>query len=117
MEQIRAAYMDEQPVRGGDVAETLARIEAKLATTALACERMLATTEALVGSPTTSPSGPNMLTKKELARRFGISTRTVDRWRSMGFDLGEVAISGTIRFDPKKIAQIISTQKIRRRRK
>jgi hypothetical protein len=88
----------------------------------LKLDRILANTEALIGQSTSSPpsvapaNGP-VLTKKEVARRFQISTRTLDRWRSMGLDLGEITVGGTIRFDPAKIANIITTQKVRRRRK
>jgi hypothetical protein len=89
----------------------LGEVEAKL-------DRILANTESLVGQrvASTATSTPSAFTKKELARRFQISTRTVDRWRSMGIDLGEITIGGIIRFNPDKVAAIIATQKIRRRR-
>ena len=50
-------------------------------------DRILANTEALVGQKAPSPAtlppvGSPALTKKEVARQFQISTRTVDRWRS-----------------------------------
>lgn len=85
-------------------------------------DRILANTENLIAhrlsTPETSPSNPgHLLTKKEVARRFQISTRTLDRWRSMGLDLGELMVGGTIRFDPAKIANIIATQKVKRRRR
>jgi hypothetical protein len=65
----------------------------------------------------TLSTGESALTKKEVARRFQISTRTVDRWRSMGVDLGEINVNGTPRFSPEKIANIIATQKVSRRRR
>jgi hypothetical protein len=64
-----------------------------------------------------SPRAEPALTKKEVARLFQVSTRTLDRWRSMGVDLGELTIEGTIRFDPAKVADIIATQKLRRTRR
>ncbi len=93
----------------------LGQVEGKL-------DLILARTEKLVNqhTATVADSGPangSMLTKKEVASRFQISTRTLDRWRSMGIDLGEIVVGGTIRFDPTKIANIISTQKLRRRRR
>lgn len=48
IEQIRAAYFEEQPSRGKDVAGRFARIEAKLDATAQAFEKMLEKTEALM---------------------------------------------------------------------
>lgn len=29
-----------------------------------------------------------LLTKRQVAERFQLSTRTIDRWRAMGYDLG-----------------------------
>jgi hypothetical protein len=91
------------------------QVEAKL-------DRILNNTEVLVSQPlpydaSRSPCAEPALTKKEVARLFQVSTRTLDRWRSMGVDLGELTIEGTIRFDPAKIADIIATQKVRRRRR
>jgi DNA-binding transcriptional MerR regulator len=56
------------------------------------------------------------LTKQEVAKMFQISTRTLDRWRAMGIDLGEITINGTVRFDPAKVASIIAARKAKRRR-
>jgi hypothetical protein len=68
-------------------------------------------------SPVSPLSGQEAaLTREEVARRFQITTRTLDHWRSMGIDLGEININGTPRFSPETIANIIATQKVRRRR-
>jgi hypothetical protein len=93
----------------------LAGIEAKL-------DQILDNTTTLVRQQTQTsrasvPTGEGAaLTKQEVAQRFQISTRTLDRWRSMGIDLGEININGTPRFNPEKVATIIATQKVRRRR-
>jgi hypothetical protein len=121
MEQLRADFLDVQPDAVSDVAGRLARIEAKLDATAQACEKMLANTEALVGhnpdSPPSLSSGGRMLTKQEVARCFQITTRTLDRWRALGYDLGEIVIQGTVRFDPGKVNDIVRTNKIKKHRR
>jgi hypothetical protein len=66
---------------------------------------------------TTDPPPAATLTKQGVAKMFQISTRTVDRWRAMGIDLGEININGTVRFDPSKVANIIATRKVKRRRR
>ena len=38
------------------------------------------------------------------------------RWQSMGIDLGDISI-GIVRFTPDKVAAIIATQMVKRRRK
>ena len=43
-----------------------------------------------------------MLTKAELADMYGISVRTVDRWRDAGMP---VAVYRPVRFDPEAVAK------------
>ena len=48
-------------------------------------------------------------TKQELAERLGLHTRTIDRMRSKGIDLGEVRLHDRAvpRFDPAKVEAAI----------
>ena len=50
-----------------------------------------------------------LLTKSEVAARLSKSTRTIDRMRGMGIDLGEVRLHdrATPRFDPAKVEAAI----------
>lgn len=52
-----------------------------------------------------------LLTKQELAAVLNTSTRTIDRMRARGFDLGEVRLHdrATPRFDPAKVEAAIRT--------
>lgn len=59
----------------------------------------------------------NLLTKREVAKRFAITTRTIDRLRAAGYDLGVLKLpGGSVRFDPTKIEEIIRSRQLRRRR-
>ena len=51
-----------------------------------------------------------LLTKSEVAAMLNKSTRTIDRMRDMGIDLGEVRLHdrATPRFDPAKVQAAIS---------
>ena len=53
-----------------------------------------------------------LLTREELARLLNVSTRTVNRWRAMGLDLGEVRAHPLAlpRFDPEKVRQAIGSR-------
>jgi hypothetical protein len=42
------------------------------------------------------------LTKKELAGKLKLSTRTIDRHRASGLDLGAIKIGHRIRFDQER---------------
>ena len=46
-----------------------------------------------------------LMTRGELARFFDVSTRTLDRWRAMGVDLGEYRAHprAVPRFDSEKV--------------
>ena len=39
-----------------------------------------------------------LISKKEFARRLGVSTRTIDRWRAWGKNIGEVKLGKIVRF-------------------
>lgn len=60
-----------------------------------------------------------LMTREELARFMNISTRTVDRWRSMGLDLGEIRAHPLAlpRFDPEKVQQSIQAGSFRKSKK
>lgn len=58
-----------------------------------------------------------LITKSELAKLLNTSTRTIDRWRSAGIDLGEVKTPGTPRFNPVKVKTMIDAGVIGRKRK
>jgi hypothetical protein len=62
-----------------------------------------------------------LLTREELSRLLNVSTRTLDRWRSTGLDLGEVRVHSLAmpRFDPEKVSQCIragASPKVKKRR-
>ena len=42
------------------------------------------------------------LTRKQAADRFRVTTRTIDRWRSLGL-IRAVAIGGVVRFRPEDL--------------
>ena len=56
---------------------------------------------------------PSLLTKKELAALLNTSTRTIDRMRARGMDLGEVRLheKALPRFDPEKVLNAIRAGK------
>lgn len=60
----------------------------------------------------------NLLTKVELAQLLNLSTRTIDRLRASGFDLGEVRMSPNSfpRFDPEKVQDAIFLGKFLKKR-
>ncbi|HQZ64571.1 MAG TPA: hypothetical protein PLY87_05825 [Planctomycetaceae bacterium] len=39
-----------------------------------------------------------LMMKKEVAYMLKVSTRTVDRWRAMAVDLGEIKVGNQVRF-------------------
>lgn len=50
----------------------------------------------------------NWLNKKEVAKRLGMSERTIDRFRSAGYDLGEKKLpTGTVKFRQSVIESIL----------
>ena len=60
-----------------------------------------------------------LLTKAELAAMLNTSTRTIDRLRSAGVDLGEVRLSPISypRFDPAKVSRQIIAGKFKKKKK
>jgi excisionase family DNA binding protein len=48
-----------------------------------------------------------LLTKKELASLFKISTRTIDRWRATRLDLGAIKIGNVVRFHREKVEMLL----------
>ena len=57
-----------------------------------------------------------LMTRNELAKLLNVSTRTVDRWRSAGLDLGEFRAhpQALPRFDPEKVRQAIESSRFRK---
>jgi excisionase family DNA binding protein len=47
-----------------------------------------------------------LLTKQQLANECQVSTRTVDRWRSMG-QIRCVKVGGVVRFRPEDVAAFL----------
>ena len=60
-----------------------------------------------------------LLTKSEVAEMLNKSTRTIDRMRGMGIDLGEVRLHdrATPRFDLAKVAAAISAGKFSKKKR
>jgi predicted site-specific integrase-resolvase len=59
----------------------------------------------------------NLMTKRDVAKRLAITTRTIDRLRAAGYDLGVLKLpGGAVRFDPQKIEEIIRVRQLRRQR-
>jgi len=60
-----------------------------------------------------------LMTREELSRFLNVSTRTVDRWRAMGVDLGEVQAHSHAapRFNPSKVVQAVADGGFGTRRK
>jgi hypothetical protein len=58
-------------------------------------------------------------TKQELAERLGKHTRTIDRMRARGIDLGEVRLHdrATPRFDPAKVEAAIHAGKFNKKKR
>jgi hypothetical protein len=54
-----------------------------------------------------------LLTKRQAAAVFQVSTRTIDRWRSLNLDLGSVKIRHTVRFSQAKIQKLLNSPKRR----
>jgi phage terminase Nu1 subunit (DNA packaging protein) len=54
-----------------------------------------------------------LMTRDELAKLLNVSTRTVDRWRAEGLDLGEFRAHPRAlpRFDPEKVRQAIASSR------
>jgi excisionase family DNA binding protein len=50
-----------------------------------------------------------LLTKKEVGERLGVSTRTVDRLRSIG-KLPAVKFGGVVRFRPADVDRLVNRQ-------
>jgi transposase len=56
-----------------------------------------------------------LLTKRQIAQHFQVSTRTIDRWRAMGIDLGVIKTpGGAVRFNPVKLESTIRAGKFKR---
>lgn len=47
-----------------------------------------------------------LLTKKEVAEKFGVTTRTVNRWRNRGL-LKAVVVGRVVRFRPDDVEAVI----------
>ena len=60
-----------------------------------------------------------LLTKGEVAAMLNKSTRTIDRMRGMGIDLGEVRLHerATPRFDPAKVEAAIQAGKFSKQKR
>jgi DNA-binding transcriptional regulator LsrR (DeoR family) len=60
-----------------------------------------------------------LLTKRELAEVLSLSTRTIDRLRARGIDLGEVRLHdrATPRFDPAKVQAAIQAGKFGKKKR
>lgn len=57
-----------------------------------------------------------LLTKKEVAKILGVSTRTIDRYRAMNFDLGVVSMpGGGVRFDASRIQIAVESGRFTKR--
>ncbi len=56
-----------------------------------------------------------LLTKRQAADLFRVSTRTIDRWRSRNLDLGAVKIHNTVRFSRVKLEKLIDARSRRQR--
>lgn len=48
-----------------------------------------------------------LLSKKQVAEKLAISTRTIDRLRASNFDFGEVRIGSVVRFQSSKIEKLM----------
>lgn len=60
-----------------------------------------------------------LMTKQELAGVLNTSTRTIDRMRARGIDLGEVRLHdrATPRFDPDKVRAAIQAGKFSKQKR
>jgi phage terminase Nu1 subunit (DNA packaging protein) len=61
---------------------------------------------------TSTPTPNRLVTKAELAQALCVSPRTVDRWRSRGFDLGQVVTPGYPRFDLDKVRRLVEAGRL-----
>ena len=64
---------------------------------------------------TTATPTNRLVTKSQLADALRVSTRTIDRWRSIGIDMGEVRTPGYPRFDLHRVLDLIGTGRLDRK--
>ena len=53
-----------------------------------------------------------LLTKREVADLLRVSTRTIDRWRAAGIDMGLVSIRGVKRYREDVVQRLLDRSRV-----